>query len=364
MNSFGYLCSMKLHLFNPEHDMALAAGQPEMTVPHAGRELRSDLSFLPALTAADGDWVLVDNVEAARQAMRRVKKYAANVTFITPAQLQVVPKDIDGICPWGWDMAVKKQLSHLGLQEPLLPTDDMLADIRMMSSRRWAATHLLAPLMASDERLCGRAEPVKDLSAIADRLADGRRYVLKAPWSSSGRGVKYVEQSVFTDSLRNWTARIIRRQGFIMLEPYYNKVCDFGMEFHADGSHVRFAGLSLFETTKAAYAGSLVAREADKRALLGAYLPLDLLDAVQQRLETMLSALLRGRYAGPLGIDMMVVADEARRLLLHPCVELNLRQTMGHVALSLQVPADGRHSMMRVLYDGHYKFRIQTAPGR
>jgi hypothetical protein len=53
-------------------------------------------------------------------------------------------------------------------------------------------------------------------------------------------------------------------------------------------------------------------------------------------------------YEGPFGIDMMVVANpdatsekslaadiEERQFLLHPCVEINLRRTMGHVALAL-----------------------------
>ena len=343
--------------------MALAADQPTMVAPHAARELRSDLSFLPALMAEDGDWVLVDNVEAACQAMRRVEQYAARVTFVTPRQLQVVRKDIDEICPWGWDKMVKHQLAQLGFCEPLLPTDQMLSDIRAMSNRNWAAECLLAPLIDTDDRLCGRSGAVRDMATLDGQLADGRRYVVKAPWSSSGRGVRYVEKSIFTESLRNWVAHIIQRQGFIMLEPYYNKVCDFGMEFHADEGNVRFAGLSLFETTRAAYAGNLVAWEADKRSLLETYLPLDLIDSVQRQLETLLGAALEGRYTGPLGIDMMVVADEEGRLLLHPCVEMNLRQTMGHVALRLPVPADGRQNMMRVLFDGHYKFRIQTAPG-
>ena len=49
---------MKLHIFNPDHDLALAANQKIFTAPHAGRLLRGDLSFIPALWADDGDLVL------------------------------------------------------------------------------------------------------------------------------------------------------------------------------------------------------------------------------------------------------------------------------------------------------------------
>ena len=30
-----YLCTMKLHIFNPEHDLALAANLKQFTAPHA-----------------------------------------------------------------------------------------------------------------------------------------------------------------------------------------------------------------------------------------------------------------------------------------------------------------------------------------
>jgi hypothetical protein len=38
---------MRLHIFNPEHDIALAANLKRFTAPHAGRQMRADLGFLP-----------------------------------------------------------------------------------------------------------------------------------------------------------------------------------------------------------------------------------------------------------------------------------------------------------------------------
>ena len=58
---------MKLHIFNPEHDIALASNLANFTAPHAGRQLRANLGFLPALWAADGDAVLVDDVASAER---------------------------------------------------------------------------------------------------------------------------------------------------------------------------------------------------------------------------------------------------------------------------------------------------------
>ena len=61
-----------LHIFNPEHDIALAANLSNFTAPHAGRQLRHDLGYLPAIWAAPGDYVLVADVEGAQMAFSRL----------------------------------------------------------------------------------------------------------------------------------------------------------------------------------------------------------------------------------------------------------------------------------------------------
>ena len=48
-----------------------------------------------------------------------------------------------------------------------------------------------------------------------------------------------------------------------------------------------------------------------------------------------MSVMLHNKYYGPFGIDMMIVESDnpACPYLLHPCVEINLRPTMGYAAL-------------------------------
>ena len=67
-----------------------------------------------------------------------------------------------------------------------------------------------------------------------------------------------------------------------------------------------------------------------------------------------------GDYRGPFGIDMMVVrSEECESVWLHPCVEINLRRTMGHVALALE-PKINMQKVMRIAYDGkHYQLMIE-----
>ena len=56
---------MTIRIFNPEHDIALASNMERFTAPHAGRQLRSDLGYLPAFWADEGDVVIVDDIDFA-----------------------------------------------------------------------------------------------------------------------------------------------------------------------------------------------------------------------------------------------------------------------------------------------------------
>jgi hypothetical protein len=156
---------------------------------------------------------------------------------------------------------------------------------------------------------------------------------------------------------------VIHEQGEVMVEPYYNKVKDFGMEFEVDDQGVvHYLGLSLFHTKNGAYIGNLLATEEAKREQMGRYVSLGLLDEIKQHI---IQNVQLGDYQGPFGIDMMIVNSQLStvnsQLLLHPCVELNLRRTMGHVALSLTPTDDDIRKVMHIELTDHYKLHIRKA---
>ena len=117
-----------------------------------------------------------------------------------------------------------------------------------------------------------------------------------------------------------------------MLEPYWaGKVMDFGMEFEADSTGIRYQGLSIFKAKNGAYLGNLLDTEENKRLLLAAHVDMKLLDKLTKAILRELDGLIVGNYTGPFGIDMMLLEDGR----INPLVELNLRRTMGHVAIQL-----------------------------
>lgn len=63
-------------------------------------------------------------------------------------------------------------------------------------------------------------------------------------------GVRFVSADEFREgsdypSFERWVGNIIYRQGGVTVEPYYNKVMDFGMEFEMVDGKVLYRGLSL-----------------------------------------------------------------------------------------------------------------------
>ena len=358
---------MKLHIFNPEHDLALAANLRQFTAPHAGRQLRSDLAFIPAIWADEGDLVLVDDIDNARDKVRHISESLVDkVEFVTKAQLEHLLKTefVDSVHPWGWNISLKHELESLGMPEIALPTDDILYKVRAISSREWAAAHLQQGV-----RYVQSVEEVKEIAK------EWGMVVVKAPWSSSGRGVRYVSADEFRQggdypSFDRWVGNIIYRQGGVTVEPYYNKVKDFGMEFEMRDGLVCYRGLSLFDTIKNAYSGNLLCSELDKEELLAPYVSKGQLNVIRQHVIEVMQPALRGIYSGPFGVDMMVYAD-ASGYKVNDCVEINLRRTMGHVALDLtnclQQMADEKKGklshVMRVEYDGN-RYHLRVMPGR
>ena len=263
------------------------------------------------------------------------------------------------IRPWGWNRALCAQLKRCGIPQVSLPSDQSLHTIRHLSHRR-VASEILSKIQVNG--IIGESFECFQPNEVEDLLQKYGHIVMKAPWSSSGRGLRFSSLDRTPLSIHmGWLCNLLKSQGSVMVEPFYHKVKDFGMEFYADEKgNVNYLGLSLFQTLNGAYTGNLLATEDKKTELITPYVPVNLLNNIKQQICSLLNELLNGQYVGPLGVDMMIVAQENHDgFFLHPCVEINLRRTMGHVALSLTPSIDDVLRVMRIEYmDNHYKLKI------
>ena len=371
---------MTLHIFNPEHDIALASGLSNFTAPHAARQLRHDLGFLPAIWAKEGDVVLVDDAEQAARSWRKLA-HRANLLLgfesstgwsfgFTRGKQEAPPGGASGLLPWGWNSALCALLVRRGVDRSLLPDAQQLQTIRDLSHRR-VASALLPKLRM--EGTVGESFECQTPEQVESLLAQYGQLVMKAPWSSSGRGLRFVSPANNVQNstyLAGWFRNVVKLQGCVMVEPLYNKVKDFGMEFFSDGEgHVSYLGLSLFHTENGAYTGNVLATESVKQQMISRYISTELLENVRAKICQELGETYRGKYRGPFGIDMMAVNHGQCSMfnvqcstvnvqcsmfngqcLLHPCVEINLRRTMGHVALALSPKDDDLRRVMRIEY--------------
>ena len=337
---------MVTHVYNPEHDLAMAYGGEGFTPPAAGRGMRAGLGFLPAFWANEGDSILVDDVTAMERAAAPFGDFLSKVAFVSWSQLPDVVKRYEHfeIRPWGWDMALRHQLLRAGVPAGCLPKAEEVERVRMLSHRR-TTIPLLQRLVDTLPDTLGERREAKSVDEVRQWLSQERAVVCKAPWSCSGRGVRFVEKEL-DGNLEGFLRNVLAHQGCVIVEHRYQRLMDFAMEFMAENGGVQYEGLSFFDTRNGAYSGNVLAAEEEKWGLLGKEIPLEVVRPLVHALEALLAETFAG-YKGPLGVDMMVVEEKGHRKV-HPCVEVNLRCTMGWAAIALAQRTRGRYDTMRV----------------
>ena len=321
-----------LYIFNPEHDLALASGEANYMAPASARRMASELALLPMWYAEEGSAVLAPSAYNLDYVKKIQELLGLSVDLITEPELAIEP-DLD-IRPWGWDVALRKRLSVLGVDEVLLPSMGQLNDLREYSHRSKAVA--LLPELQLNEYFCGESYYLKTPEEWK-RFVEGRKEcLLKAPLSGSGKGLNWCK-GIFTSFISGWCTRVAASQGGVIAEPIYNKVEDFAMEFYSDGAgELTFVGYSLFHTGKSGmYEGNCLLSNEAIRKKLSQYVPLEALMDLENCLKYRLSALVGTVYKGYLGVDMMICRfpeNEKPVFRIHPCVEINLRMNMGVIA--------------------------------
>lgn len=316
-----------MHLFNPEHDLALANFSPNYTPPASASLMAAELALLPAWYSV-GDSVVAEE-EQNRLHLEAVRQWLP-VTSSLLSSTEISKYPIQPILPWGWNPALRKQLISWGVQEERLPTTDELLRLRECSDRRHAVG-MLRELQEGEAAFCGESHHFTSLEELLRYLSSfpGDK-LLKMPLSGSGKGLIRVLGRI-TDKQTDWCRRVIREQGGVVAEPVLNRVKDFAMEFYLKEGKARFAGFSLFRAAvSGAYLGNELLSDHCIKERLSAYIPGALLDHLRESLTVRLAARFP-HYTGYAGVDMMI-CDTIEGYRIQPCVEINMRMNMGMVA--------------------------------
>lgn len=315
---------MSMHLFNPEHDLAMASDFDNFDAPLSAKEFACDLAYLPIWYAEAQDSVFVKEQDKAW--MTSICK-----KFPKLSALNILNgfKPTDAPAPWGWDKTIRRTFEKNGIVN--LPTTDDMEWIRRLSHRELsieAMKHLAS--LSCEIPLAKPAILLQD-SEIEGYIQAVPYAIFKAPWSGSGKGICR-SLGWLSENLLNRVKNMARKQGSVLGEPLYHVVQNFAMEFLCKNGTSSFVGYSWFSTSEnGAYLGNLLATNEHIQRNLNQWITTTDLNKIQESLLQFIDKQVAPHYSGYLGVDMFIYETE-QGFAVHPCVEINVRMTMGLVA--------------------------------
>lgn len=329
--------SSKLFVFNPTCEMAVVNGHGSYRPPAHLRQFENELSAIPLWLGAREDYVLV--AEAVPEAFTtQLRNWGVSAPqFITSLQEPRNPNTLE-LHPWGWSPPVHQQLKSLGPEAPSHPMRPWQATHKMLLSRYTGLelATILSEWLDDDGLLAIPQLPVpltspESIAAMEAGMVSP--LLLKTPWSASGRGLFKIRDRQENAAENPWVLGKLKQHGALMAEPWLEKLQDLSFHFWVEEEGIQCLGTTYFNTDK-------------DGQFLGCYTtppPIDfsapevLRELVDQTTDMLLRALkrmnLNQRYRGPVGVDGLFFKSPEGLVKLHPCIEVNLRYTMGLVNL-------------------------------
>ncbi|MEC8690119.1 MAG: DUF455 family protein [Verrucomicrobiota bacterium] len=162
--------------------------------------------------------------------------------------------------------------------------------------------------------------------------------VYKPGYGCAGKGFRIAKEK--NSELEKWLSATIKENGFVIAEPWVQRVEDFSVHYHVENGRVDFLGATkVVNDHRGRFRGIDVAPRWSKLIdqELATFLYKEELfgkwyhEIIPEELGSLVD-----QYNGPASIDAMVWRDSDGKLRLRKVVELNVRMTMGRVALDLQ----------------------------
>ena len=338
--------------FCPENDIALSTGQSNFTPPHQAALLARYGAPIMWWLGRAGDIVLVpSNYSKHEREMleswknRVVSAFGSGPDFTTSIHGE---RNYE-LHPWGWSPYAGAHLIRFGANEAMIPDTVGMRELSHRKHSHEVTEKLLSLIDFGGFPMPEIPMECRSVDDVNVALQKWGEVYGKTPWSSSGRGV-FRSEDMRSEVFLHRCVATIRKQGSVMVEKAYHKIADFAMLLESNGMGiVSWRGMSLFDTERhSAYSGNFLMSDDAIWERLGAYVPLKFLLEIKCALCEVLSEIYAHRYRGPLGVDMMIVDINGQATVV-PCVEVNVRYTMGFVAHSLAQKTGRDYSRVRIV---------------
>ena len=334
-----------IYFFNPTCEYAVANGNASWQPNKLLQKMESDLSTLPLWFAKPADFVLTDKIPSS-EFIDLLKKLNVKPPGFIQKKSFSTNTPINKLLPWGWSPAVHQFLSPLknscsaGFKES--PVFNWQPGYRNFYSRKFARTVLTELISAypdssfiSEKYLPEIVTTKKEFKTAINKWG---KIIAKAPWSSSGRGLQPVTKTPVHEKVWEKLMGIVNDQGFAIAEPFLNKVFDLAFQFQLKKGKVTYLGTSYFTTDKKGqYTGNNLnglptGIEKDVAEFVN-LIPEKIINPLIKIVE---STELAKNYEGFFGVDTLIFRDKNEELRINPCLEINVKQTMGLLSLQLE----------------------------
>lgn len=332
----------KLHCFNPGHETAVLVGSKYYVPPANVQRMGRELALLPAWYGNPADFVLTEEITSPRFLSLLPKEFRPFATLVSPKELREKGESIPELeaAPWGLSpqsihlFEKLKTQNQLNLSIPTWKEEYFHLTGRQTAARCLEKIQALLPELQIPviPKFCRKIQEVEKYLILQNAP-----FVLKTPYSSSGRGLLWLSERKLGSKDRAWIEGALKKQGSVSIECALNKYQDFAMEFYSDGQgHVRYEGLSVFGAErKGAYSGNVLGTQEYLNSFFIEQFGEEVFQKIQEIVRETIQSVYGTTYTGFLGVDMLVYRKADNSLAIHPCIEINMRYTMGMVALRL-----------------------------
>ena len=200
--------------------------------------------------------------------------------------------------------------------------------------RQLTHKHPSASFIGENEitEICETQDQIETLLAKWDKL------MVKAPWSSSGRGLQPITRQPIHEKVWEKLLGIVKEQGYAIVEAFQNKELDLAFQFELKAGEIQYLGTSNFSADKKGqYLGNSLNGLPDE-------LDEEVKDFAREISTLIIPALkdeigkskLAENYEGYFGVDTLIFRDKTGALKINPCLEINVRHNMGLLSLYLE----------------------------
>ncbi len=316
--------------FNPTCELAISNGSPYYVAPALLREFEEELAPIMRFFKRNKHIIIKEDQPSDKFYKEAHDLGFSDPKFMSRLELENYIKDTGvrkfDLQSWGKSPAESQFSNNLGFKNSIwTPSMKTLFE-------RETSLHFFSDFIQKNPFEifpCHKQLPqiITSLNEIEQHLYQWGEIVLKAPVSSSGRGLQIIRHNRLNNSNLQWIKTTLKHQKYLTVEKWFNKSFDLSFQYYINNcQQVEYIGPSYFITnSNGQYSGHYLNFWRKEQ------LPFStkMIDEVGNLLR---KALEQSDYAythhGYIGVDAIIYA-EGGKTKLHPCIEINARYNMG-----------------------------------